>query len=617
MIAWLLALILVPGARALAPSSLSYFEDKSASLSAEEVLARQAELPWAPIREPKPQFGYSDSRFWIRVGVPPALPVAETWLFEVPYVYNEKIGFYETDHGRIVSRGFAGLAVPLAERGGNVMRTGFPTFRVAGPHSPDSEFLISVYGKFPVAIPLDLLPGSAFGLHYGTNLLVLGFFGGIFLLAFLSNVALAVSLRSFLYGSYAAFVISLAMLFLGHEGLTVQFFWPSSPWWAMREMDLYGGLALFFYALFVREFLGTKRSDPLLDRVMFALVALSSVRSGWILIHPYRPAQMVGMLSVVVLNFVVLAVAARAFRRGLRTARYFLLASIAYNAGYVFFAIQAANLIWIGHWIEWAPIAGSAAEVTLLSFALADRIRQTDRELSQQRSVVVQAEKLGALGRMAGEIAHEINNPLAIIHGNATLLSSLDSLAQVKEFASTIEHTAKRISNIVRGMRALARDSRQDPFQPTPLSLVLHDTLLFCRERSREVELSVLQPPEDLILRCRSSEISQVLVNLLNNSFDAVEGMPSPWVKLEAALRDGKVELSVIDCGPGVPREFRARIQEPFFTTKDEGKGLGLGLSIARTIVEGHGGALWLDEKSAYTRFVFTVPMSGKAPSVV
>jgi C4-dicarboxylate-specific signal transduction histidine kinase len=305
--------------------------------------------------------------------------------------------------------------------------------------------------------------------------------------------------------------------------------------------------------------------------------------------------------------------AVSALRKGTRTARYFLFASLAYNLGYFFFMIQSANLIWIGPWLDWSPIAGSAAEVILLSFALADRIRLTDRELAQQRSAVVQAEKLGALGRMAGEIAHEINNPLAIIHGNAMLLRTLEASPQVKEFAGIIEVTAQRISNVVRGMRALARDSRQDPFQPTPLSTVLQDTMLFCKERSRSVELTVSQPPEDLILRCRSSEISQVLVNLLNNSFDAVEGSPSPWVKLEIAPRSGHVELSVLDSGRGIPRELRARIQEPFFTTKEAGKGLGLGLSIARTIVESHGGVLWLDEKSPQTRFVFTVPLSSKA----
>jgi signal transduction histidine kinase len=612
MIASLFALLLACSAHALEPTSFRFYEDKTSLLTADQVAARMGDLPWTALTEPKPQFGYSDSRFWILIGIPPALPNDQAWLFEIPYSYNEKVGFYELEKGQVVNRSFAGLGVAENKRGPGTLRAGFPTFRVPVPHLDSYSYLMSVEGKFPVALPVQVFEAPDFATHYGTELLILGVFGGIFLFAFLSNATLALSLRSMLYGNYAGFVVFLMMLFLAHEGLTVNYFWPNSPWWAMRELDFYGGFAILFYVFFVREFLGTRRNHPWTDRLLLFMVAVSSVRTVWMLIHPYRFAQMLGMVSVMLSNLLVLFAAFSALRRGTRTARYFLFASLASNLGYVLFVLQGSNLIWIGHWLEWSPIAGSAAEVVLLSFALADRIRQTDRELSLQRSAVVQAEKLGALGRMAGEIAHEINNPLAIIHGNATLLRTLEASPQVKEFAGTIEVTAQRISNVVRGMRALARDSRQDPFQPTPLSSVLQDTMLFCKERSRTVELTVLHLPQDPILRCRSSEISQVLINLLNNSFDAVEGSPSPWVKLEVAPRSGHVELSVIDSGRGIPRELRARIQEPFFTTKEVGKGLGLGLSIARTIVESHGGSLWLDEKSPQTRFVFTVPLAGK-----
>jgi len=118
------------------------------------------------------------------------------------------------------------------------------------------------------------------------------------------------------------------------------------------------------------------------------------------------------------------------------------------------------------------------------------------------------------------------------------------------------------------------------------------------------VKLFAPEPEPALAIRCRGSEISQVLVNLLNNAIDASKG------RHEIQAKAGMLEVSVSDNGCGVPRANLARLHEPFFTTKEAGKGIGLGLSIARTIVEGNGGKPSLDETSLHTRFVFSVPLS-------
>ena len=99
-----------------------------------------------------------------------------------------------------------------------------------------------------------------------------------------------------------------------------------------------------------------------------------------------------------------------------------------------------------------------------------------------------------------------------------------------------------------------------------------------------------------------------MLLNILNNSFDAIQSLPTKWIRIDVFSADDRLQLSVTDSGQGIPREVSDRMHEPFFTTKDVGKGTGLGLSISKGIIEDHDGSLTYDRKSPHTRFVIELP---------
>jgi signal transduction histidine kinase len=120
--------------------------------------------------------------------------------------------------------------------------------------------------------------------------------------------------------------------------------------------------------------------------------------------------------------------------------------------------------------------------------------------------------------------------------------------------------------------------------------------------------VEVSEIPEDLMIECRPTPISQVLLNILNNAFDAIEKMDHRWVRIECVDIGSQVVIRLIDSGPGIREDLRAKILEPFFTTKEVGKGTGLGLSIAHGIVRAHNGKIEIDSSCPNTCFQITLP---------
>ena len=245
--------------------------------------------------------------------------------------------------------------------------------------------------------------------------------------------------------------------------------------------------------------------------------------------------------------------------------------------------------------------------------------KRLEASVEASRAQMADSARLSALGVMAGGIAHEINNPLAVIHA---LASDLAEAAEHREAAPEevarttrqIARYADRIAMIVTSMRYIAREGADDPLTEVAVSEIVERVLALCAERFRSLSVDLQTTPIDPAIRvaCREVQIAQVLTNLLQNAFDAAqEQSRDKWVRLEVAATDDTVVLSVIDCGTGVPPALKSRIMEPFFTTKPVGKGTGLGLSLSKRIAEEHGGSLAVDEAGGHTRFSLRLPLSG------
>jgi signal transduction histidine kinase len=242
-----------------------------------------------------------------------------------------------------------------------------------------------------------------------------------------------------------------------------------------------------------------------------------------------------------------------------------------------------------------------------------DEVERATLSLKEAQHRLVRSERLASVGRLAAGLAHEIGNPISALIGMEDLLLEGDlEPEQQKDFVQRMRKETERINSILRDLLQFARPATSGPdgeTAPGNVESAVYDTaaLLGPQKAMSDVELELDVHPELPAVALSREQLVQVILNLALNAADAVgEG---GRVKVSAEPNAGGVRLSVEDNGPGVPAEVEDRLFEPFVTTKDIGKGTGLGLAVCRGLVESAGGSIVLDETyDKGARFVIELP---------
>jgi two-component system NtrC family sensor kinase len=249
-----------------------------------------------------------------------------------------------------------------------------------------------------------------------------------------------------------------------------------------------------------------------------------------------------------------------------------------------------------------------------------DRMTEAIRERDERLRALRQSEKLAALGRMAAHVTHEVRNPLSAIGLNTELLEEELSRAGAAEatlgMVRAIGHEVDRLTRVTQSYLSLARMPHPES-APTDLGQVAREAVDFHRPEADAEGVKLECDVADGLPKvpADAGQIRQVLANLLRNALEAVAGAPEKTVRVAVrAVRDG-VELAVSDSGPGIPEDARARLYEPFFTTKKQGTGIGLAGS--QQIAVAHGGTLSCDPGNGPGAcFRLWVPAAGRAATL-
>ncbi|MEW5964496.1 MAG: ATP-binding protein [Pseudomonadota bacterium] len=230
-----------------------------------------------------------------------------------------------------------------------------------------------------------------------------------------------------------------------------------------------------------------------------------------------------------------------------------------------------------------------------LRVEVAERQR-AENELRRAQADLIQASKLAALGQMAAGLSHELNQPLAAIRayaGNARAFLTRSEPAKVDANLASIAELTERMARIIQNLRTYAR---KEPIatRPTLLAPAVRDALALLEPRiaAARAEVTTDLPAEPLLVTGGDVRLQQVLVNLIGNAVDAVAGQTLPNIRIAARAEGATIVLTVADTGPGIAAENLPRVFDPFFSTKEVGDGMGLGLSITYGIVQQFGGEI-------------------------
>jgi signal transduction histidine kinase len=508
-----------------------------------------------------------------------------------------------------------GAALPFHER---AVETASIAFRIALGPGEVGTFWIRQWSTDSMMLSPVAWPEQQFWEMQSDERLRNGLCYGVLAGLALYNLFLFLATRDRGYLFYVAFQVLNGLTQAAFDKYTFEYLWPDHPVWGRRSEQVLSCLAIAAALVFARAFLGPGRRSPWLDRAMRMLpVPIVVVATAGALTDQSTLQMLIGALILGSIGVVTLAALQASLRGGSSNARVFLVAWTVLLAGATMAVLTALGAF---SWDDgfYLMKLGSALEAVLLSLALASRINALtrDRERAQREVVAAKTARIEALRQLVSGVAHEVGNPLNFARGGSDELGAqLEAIGERVPGADAPARRAhrlvalglSRIKLILDNLRCYLSVGEADAV-PTDLAHEIEQALELTGERLAAAGVRVDKQIDPLpAVRARPGELHQVLLNLIGN---AVEAMPGGGtLRVVARAGESGIEVAVSDTGPGIAAADRDKVFEPFFTTRQDTGGTGLGLAVAREIVMKNGGTIRAeDNPGGGARFVVSLP---------
>ncbi|MDR9862027.1 hybrid sensor histidine kinase/response regulator [Pseudomonas baetica] len=594
--------------------SLQVFEDPSGQASIAEVRAQATAGNFKAHDKATLNAGYSRSAFWLKIDLHyhPSNPAARrSWLLELAYPPLDRLDLYMADDSgeyRLIRQ--TGDALPFASR---EIRQNNYLFDLAFEPDQQRTIYLRLASEGSIQAPVTLWSSTAYLEDQPVRLYVLGIIYGVLLGMVVYNLFIYLSVRDTSYLYYIFYIASFGLYQLSVNGAAVEYFWPDNPWWANAATPFFIGCAGLFGSQFARSFLQTKTHSRWLDRLLIGLIGFGALVVGLSLMTSYALALRLATTLALTFTVVIFAAGILAWWRGLRVARYFIIAWSAFLLGGIVNTLMVLGLLPNVFLTMYASQIGSAIEVALLSLALADRINAMREQQAQTlfdsgQKLEVLNEQLSHSNKLKDEflatLTHELRTPMNGVIGSLELMQTVDLDPELEQYQQTAAGSARDMMRMVNGILTLT-ELQAGKLKATPGSFSLRGVIEALRmqfhgnaaSKSLDFKVDVLPTLPDR-LHGDSAKLAQCLECLLDNAikFTRVGGLALRVTGKPTTGNRLALSFAVIDTGIGFTDLGEATMYQRFFQldgsmTREYG-GLGVGLAICRQLVELLGGKL-------------------------
>ncbi|EJM65807.1 hybrid sensor histidine kinase/response regulator [Pseudomonas sp. GM55] len=594
--------------------TLQVYEDAGGQATIADIRAQAAAGNFRPHHNETLNAGYSRSVFWLKVDLHyrPANPAAQrTWLLELAYPPLDHLDLYLPDAAgnyQLVRQ--TGDALPFASR--EVRQNNYLFDLTFKPDQAETLFL-RLQSEGSIQAPVTLWSSTAYLEEQPVRIYVLGLIYGVLLGMLVYNLFIYLSVRDTSYLYYIFYIASFGLYQLSVNGAAVQYFWPDNPWWANAATPFFIGCAGLFGSQFARRFLQMATHSRWLDRLLLALVAFSALVVGLSLMTSYALALRLATALALTFTVVIFAAGIFAWLRGLRVARYFIIAWSAFLLGGIVNTLMVLGYLPNVFLTMYSSQIGSAIEVALLSLALADRIN--DMREQQAQTLFDASQKLEGLNQQLARsnrlkdeflatLTHELRTPMNGVIGSLELMQTVEMDPELEQYQQTASGSARDMMRMVNGILTLTElqagklKASADTFSLRGMVEALR-TQFEGNASGKSLDFKVdVAPGVPDRLYGDNVKIAQCLECLLDNAikFTRVGGLALRVTG--KAIEPDRLALTfaVIDTGIGFTDLGEATMYQRFFQldgsmTREYG-GLGVGLAICRQLVELLGGRL-------------------------
>ncbi len=644
-------LLEAPTQSASLASHLEALEDPARALTLDDIRQAPAAARFRPVATEgvEVNFGYSASAYWLRLPLAVAPGAAGEWLLEIAFPSLDGVEVFPPGAGERLA---AGDLQPFSARPYAHRNLVFPLSLQPGAE----QFLyLRVVSGGSLTVPATLWRPRALQQHDQRNYALLSVYYGILLALLLYNLLLYASLRERVYLEYVCFVLAMAVGQASLNGFGNQFLWPDWPAWGNVALPSGMSATGLFGALFTRSFLDTARGFRVLDRIILALAAAFAFSALSPLVFSYRFAAIFTSLTGLAFSAVAVAGGLLCLRRRMPGARYFLLAWTILLVGVGILAMR--NLSWLPTTplTSYAMQIGSAVEMLLLSFALADRIQvmRAEKDVAQGEALAAKQAMVESLQRSERElelrvealeraeraertaaeeqakrreqaeflsmVSHELKTPLAVIDSAVQALGYRrgDGDADAARRHGRIRQAVAQLNRLLE--QALSRERGEGApmaprLAPIPVEQLMEDAASSAAAPAHRLEIGA-QP--GAVCTGDRTLLRVALGNLIDNALKyAPPGTPIS-VHAEAARREERpgVLFTEENAVAGLPAEAAPHMFEKYWRgPNSQGKeGVGLGLYLVRAIARAHGGEAECRLDGGRVRFSIWIPQQAAA----